>query len=195
MAGLKSIKAVAVGDGAVGKTCLLISYTTNTFPGEYTPTVFDNYACAVMVDGKPISVNLWDTAGQEDYDKFRPLSYGQTDVFLLCYSVVSPSSFDNVKTKWATEIAHHAPDVPIVLVGLKTDLRDDADIKKTLSSKGKAPLTRQDGEIRAREIGAIGYWECSAMTQDGMKDMFDEAIHAALQREKRNVTGCKCVIL
>lgn len=52
-----------------------------------------------MVDGRPISLGLWDTAGQEDYDRLRPLSYPQTDVFLICFSVVSPPSFDNVIAK------------------------------------------------------------------------------------------------
>jgi len=189
------IKCVAVGDGAVGKTCLLISYTTNSFPHDYTPTVFDNYSATVMVDGKVAYLDLWDTAGQEDYDKFRPLSYAQTDVFLLCYSVISPNSFQNVKSKWYPELAHHAPDVPVVLVATKADLKDDIYVQKVLATKGKRVVSKEEGTKLATEIGAR-FIECSAMTQEGLKDVFDSAIRVTLENRKKKEKAKKtCVIL
>ncbi|ETO28616.1 RAC GTPase [Reticulomyxa filosa] len=128
-----------------------------------------------MVDGKPIQLGLWDTAGQEDYDRLRPLSYPQTDVFLVCFSVISRNSYDNVKTKvspWVPEIKHHVPTAPFLLVGTKMDLRNDAEVLKKVGD----PITTEQGQALAKEVGAHKYVECSALTQDGLKAVFDESI-------------------
>lgn len=191
---MQNIKCVVVGDGAVGKTCLLISYTTNAFPGEYIPTVFDNYSANVMVDGRPVNLGLWDTAGQEDYDRLRPLSYPQTDVFLVAFSIISPHSFDNVKSKWWPEIQHHAPGVPIILVGTKSDLRGDQQMIQQLQAKGMSIIKQEEAQGRADEISAVKYLECSALTQEGLKNVFDEAIRAAMQQPDKSKKG-GCILL
>eukprot|EP00457_Paulinella_chromatophora_P015803 gb/GEZN01016485.1/.p1 GENE.gb/GEZN01016485.1/~~gb/GEZN01016485.1/.p1 ORF type:complete len:197 (-),score=31.25 gb/GEZN01016485.1/:173-763(-) len=196
---MQSIKAVAVGDGAVGKTCLLISYTTNAFPGEYILTVFDNYSCNLMVDGQPVNLGLWDTAGQEDYDRLRPLSYPQTDVFLACFSVASKSSFENIKGRWAPELQHHSPGVPVILIGTKADLRNDQSANSALNSKGLQMVTTEEGKEMAKTIGALEYIECSALTQEGLKFAFDQSVRAAFASRKKNLRKAKktfsCTIL
>jgi Ras-related C3 botulinum toxin substrate 1 len=175
---MQSIKCVVVGDGAVGKTSLLISYTTNAFNGDYVPTIFDNYSANVMVDGRPIHLGLWDTAGQDDYDRLRPLSYPETDVFLICFSLVSPASFQNVKAKWHPEVSHHCPNVPILLVGTKLDLREDKEHVQRLNEKTLSPVTFKDGLKLQKDIGAVKYMECSAFKGKGVKYLIEEAIRA-----------------
>ncbi|KAF4516772.1 hypothetical protein B566_EDAN004611 [Ephemera danica] len=164
----RPIKCVVVGDGTVGKTCMLISYTTDSFPGEYVPTVFDNYSAPMLVDGIPVSLGLWDTAGQEDYDRLRPLSYPQTDVFLICFSVVSPSSCDNVTAKW------------------------DKESLAALAEQGLSPVRREQGQKLANKVRAVRYMECSALTQRGLKQVFDEAVRAVLRPEPQKRRQRKC---
>jgi len=196
--GMRNVKCVIVGDGAVGKTCLLIAYTSDRFPEDYVPTVFDNYSATVMVDKAPINLGLWDTAGQEDYDRLRPLSYPQTDVFLVAFSLISRPSFENVKAKWYPELHHHAPGVPIILVGTKLDLRSDPDTVQKLKAKNppSSPITFEEGLDMAKAIGAAKYLECSALTQNGLKSVFDEAIRVVLRPPAgTKKSGSKCAIL
>ena len=171
-----------------------------------------------MIGDDPYTLGLFDTAGQEDYDRLRPLSYPQTDVFLVCFSVTSPASFENVKEKWFPEVHHHCPGVPCLIVvsdarlhstfscsaqlpphdtlranssprvglatcgtladvlvqGTQVDLRDDPSHLEKLARQKQRPITLDQGERLARELGAVKYVECSALTQRGLKNVFDE---------------------
>ncbi|GFP89050.1 rac-like GTP-binding protein arac3 [Phtheirospermum japonicum] len=180
----KFIKCVTVGDGAVGKTCLLISYTSNTFPTDYVPTVFDNFSANVVVDGSTVNLGLWDTAGQEDYNRLRPLSYRGADVFILSFSLISKASYENIPKKWIPELRHYAPGVPIILVGTKLDLREDKHF--FVDHPGAVPISTAQGEELKKMIGAAAYIECSAKTQQNVKAVFDAAIKVVLQPPKQN---------
>lgn len=144
---------------------------------------------------KPVNLGLWDTAGQEDYDRLRPLSYPQTDIFLICFSVVSPASFENVRGKWFPEVKHHCPSTPVILVGTKTDLRDDMETIGKLKEKKLSPCSEQQGMALAKEIGAVKYLECSALTQTGLKNVFDETIRAVLYPAPKPKRKKKCNLL
>ncbi|XP_071742329.1 rac-like GTP-binding protein ARAC7 [Rutidosis leptorrhynchoides] len=184
MSASKFIKCVCVGDGAVGKTCMLICYTTNKFPTDYIPTVFDNFSANVAVDGRIVNLGLWDTAGQEDYSRLRPLSYRGADIFVLAFSLMSRASYENVLKKWMPELRRFAPNVPVVLVGTKLDLRDD---KGCLADHMTSDaITYAEGEELRKQIGAVAYIECSSKTQQNVKAVFDTAIKAVLLPPRRN---------
>jgi cell division control protein 42 len=134
-------------------------------------------------------VHFYALIGQEDYDRLRPLSYPQTDVFLVCFSVTSPASFENVKEKWFPEVHHHCPGVPCLIVGTQVDLRDDAQVIEKLARQKQRPVTSEQGERLARELGAVKFVECSALTQKGLKNVFDEVCIFCFNRRSYFLMG------
>jgi Ras-related C3 botulinum toxin substrate 1 len=148
------------------------------FPAEFVPTVFDNFSTSVMVDTKPINLVLWDTTGKED--RLRPLAYRQADIFLLCFSISSPSSFENITAKWYPELEYHCPNVPFLIVGTKLDLRDDPSTIERLAEKKLAPLSIEQGLELAKHLGAFKYLECSALNLENMPEVFTNAIRAVI---------------
>ncbi|KAI9332016.1 GTP-binding protein rho1 [Zopfochytrium polystomum] len=174
-------KLVMVGDGAGGKTSLLIVFTKGIFPEEYVPTVFENHVVDVHLDEYPIiQLALWDTAGQEDYNRLRPLSYPGSDVIIVCFSIASPDSLDNVESQWVGEIRHYCGPTPIILVGCKKDLRSDPATIAELARSRQHPVTFEEGAGMAQKIGAFRYVECSAKYNDGVSDVFEFATRAAM---------------
>ncbi|XP_051277396.1 rho-related GTP-binding protein RhoF [Dicentrarchus labrax] len=176
----EEFKVVIVGDGGCGKTSLLTMYTKGVFPKEYVPSVFDKTVVNSRYRGQQFRLHLYDTAGQEDYDRLRPLSYHGVNVVLICYDVLCPSSFDNVFIKWYPEVQHFCAGVPIILVGCKADLRQDKVLMKKLWSTGQNAVTYIQGEEARRKLNAVLYLECSAKYRENVDDLFREATKRAL---------------
>ncbi|KAF7782379.1 hypothetical protein Agabi119p4_1755 [Agaricus bisporus var. burnettii] len=173
-------KLVIVGDGACGKTSLLCSFALGRFPKEYEPTVFDNYVAEIKLDEKPVQLALWDTAGQEEYERLRPMSYAHSHVILIAFALDTPDSLENVTTKWIEEVRELCgASIPVILVGCKADLRPNTDHPNTPDNPCTW-VTREMGERVAQAIGARAYKECSALRIEGVDDVFEAATRASM---------------
>ncbi|CAD8131810.1 unnamed protein product [Paramecium pentaurelia] len=178
-----SIKLLVVGDGSVGKTCILLSYTTDKFPTEYVPTVFDNYQTKVIVDEREVNLSLWDTAGQEGYNNVRQLSYDNTDVFLIVYSVVESNSFSNALHKWYPELNQDKfEQTPKILVGNKIDMRNEGNSNH---------VKKNAAEQLVKDLKNCQFFEVSALTQEGLKPLFDTAIQIALNKKLKAINDAQ----
>jgi Ras-related C3 botulinum toxin substrate 1 len=159
--------------------------------------IFDNYTANVMVGKQVVNLCLWDTAGQEDYDHLRPLSYGATDVFLLCFSLISRTSLANAQSKWAPELraydARNGTRTPIILIGTKVDVRDEPMLQEAPVSNPNCngAVSYAEGLAVSQKLGCDAYVECSAITQDGLKLAFDSAIDIALRKKQQERKGNK----
>uniref|UniRef100_H3B5D5 Rho-related BTB domain-containing protein 1 n=1 Tax=Latimeria chalumnae TaxID=7897 RepID=H3B5D5_LATCH len=197
---VETIKCVVVGDNAVGKTRLICARACNATLTQYqllathVPTVWaiDQYRVCQevlersrdVVDDVSVSLRLWDTFG--DHHKDRRFAYGRSDVVVLCFSIANPNSLHHVKTMWYQEIKHFCPRAPVILVGCQLDLRY-ADLEAV--NRARRPLARpikpneilppERGREVAKELG-VPYYETSVVAQFGIKDVFDNAIRAAL---------------
>lgn len=158
---------VSPGLRSNGKIPLVLLYVINYVQ------VFDNYAVTVPVKDQLVTLNLMDTAGQEDYDRLRPLTYTNVSIFLVCFSLASRNSLENVTEKWVPELRKYAPGVPYILVGTQSDRRQPGD---------RHSVSQAEGLQAAKDIGAVEYAECSAKTRDGLKDVFNGAIITAINK-------------
>ncbi|KAJ5670480.1 GTP-binding protein rhoC [Penicillium maclennaniae] len=185
-----SKKFVVVGDGGCGKTCLLISYSQGYFPEKYVPTVFENYITQTThrASGKGVELALWDTAGQEEYDRLRPLSYPETDLLFVCFAIDCPASLENVVDKWYPEVLHFCPTTPIILVGLKSDLRNKRTCIELLKTQGLTPITPEQGHAVAQRMGAT-YVECSSKEMRGVDEVFASAVDMVCSMEEEGHTN------
>ena len=191
---LPPIKCVVVGDKDVGKSSLIVTYYKHEFPLHFGgDNAFGDYKINMSINGDSVLIHVIDTASSDiGLDRFRQFAYGNADVVLICFSLVCRDTFLNVSRFWCSEVRQYCPTIPIMLVGLKKDLRN---IQATTLELGvqDTQLLTEEGECKALEIGAVKYVECSALTGEGMKVVFDEAAHAVLHARAK--TDKKCILL
>ncbi|XP_017777323.1 PREDICTED: ras-related protein ced-10-like [Nicrophorus vespilloides] len=175
----ESVSITVVGDGVVGKTCLLMRYATGHEPDfdSYVPTVFDDFKEEITVDGKTINLKLWDTAGQEDYERIRSLCYKQTDLFIVCYALNCITSAKNCKHKWKKELSRYKK--PIVLIGTKLDLIEDT------------TMAYNFGTELLKDMKVSGLFFTSAKTGEGVREAITESVRIAIKKRKKT----SCVLL
>lgn len=177
---MKHIKCVVVGDDISEKTKLLISYATDD-ASEYNPTVFDNYEKQIIVDDQPVNLQLWDTSGQQDYKKLRPLSYPQTDIFIVTFALISPTSLEDVETFWVPEIREHCPGTPYILLGTFMTERNEFDKHRDeYTSKGWEPVPTQMGEEMMNTVLANDYFECDVLSKKKVEEVILKAVRLGL---------------
>lgn len=197
---------IVVGDVSVGKTSLLLTYVVEQFPGEYLPSIADNYVKNIQSDDTLVILGMYDTLCHEQYERIRASMYPVANAFLVCFSCFDRDSFERVQSKWCSEIAIHKPDTPLVLVATKTDLREDENAIEDLQRRfERGPVTDAEGLEMARQIGALAYLETSAVRQEGLAEVFETTVRIilgtylpdnALQRRARNGQKLsKCFIL
>lgn len=177
----REMKIVAVGDGAVGKTSLLMVLNGKPFPERYVPTIFENYTQIATINGEEWKLHIWDTAGQDEYDRLRPLSYNKAQIIFMCFALDSHQSYVNLSERWIGEIKQYCNDARIILVGTKSDLRVANNPNHVTDDEAK--------EFAAREKCAA-YITCSPKTGDGINQVFPECVKAIKSKKKK---GCNLI--
>lgn len=179
---MQSFKVTLVGDAGVGKTNLTDVFHGSEFKNNVTDPVPHNKSSTVTILNKEYNLVVTDTRGSNDFDKLRPLGYPNTDTFIICFSVVSPRSFANIKAKWIPELTKYCPGRPFIIIGTKSDLRNDENTLQLLQANNESPITQQQAEkLVAEECTDSFYWECSAFENFGLENVFHQALSSAIE--------------
>ncbi|KAI8925565.1 P-loop containing nucleoside triphosphate hydrolase protein [Entophlyctis helioformis] len=175
---IKRLKILSMGDPGCGKSCLIKRYCEGRFVPEYVTTIGIDYGVkTVKYDSEEVKVNFWDVGGDPVYFDIRNEFYKDTHGVMLVYDITSQAAYDNIE-KWVAELRSYAnTNVTLFLVANKTDLSPHA-------------VTTSDGEAMAQKIGAK-YFETSAVTGDGVADMFERLFLSASASQLQQATGMR----
>lgn len=206
------VKCVVVGDGAVGKTCLLMTWRDRQFPTDYIPMVIDNEINKMHYNEYTINLDTWDIGGGEEFHRIRPLSYRDSDIFLVCFSMNTPDSFENIETKWIPEIKHHRSGFPFIIVGCREDItenqkcsnRDETNkliygyirdcdnnyvlrdivamIGRYFQQSYDKFVTDKEARELCKKVGGYKYMNCSALKFRGIDEIFEEVCKCVTER-------------
>jgi len=193
------IKKLQGSFGANAKTAVLVALTQQlsdqtlhqgrTVP-EFIPTVFDNYTVNIPIleNEAACTLSIWDTQGQKDYHRLRPLSYPGSDVFVLCFSLTDPGTLEFALQQMVPEMRNYANDAGILLVGFNPEDRDQVLLGGSEATEAIAITTRQ-GREAARSIDAFGYVEVSLVSEKGIRTMVDMVMEYTRRRQRGGRKG------
>ena len=184
------LNIVTVGDSKTGKSSLLCALKDGKLTNQEIPEFFSTFTHKMKVDGRKLELGLWDTSGDPKYEGLRRLSYPKCDAFIVCYSVNSRKSFENVSKVWLPELEKHGSrSVPVIIVAMKKDMRPRASLNRNgslgINSDRPVPkerfVTCDEGMQLANDVHAYAFIECSAFSEKGVNDVFEQAVRAVLK--------------
>ncbi|KAG2173829.1 hypothetical protein INT43_005249 [Umbelopsis isabellina] len=185
-------KIVVCGDYQCGKTSLLNVMTTGYFGQLYEPAVFDCHYRDATIDGQEVGVSMVDTKSTDEHEHSCGVHFSNAHVILMCFAVDNRESLDNIMYRWLDIVQEYRPNVKIVLVALKCDLRDDEATIMKLQQINQHPVLYEEGLATARSINAVRYLECSAKHNRGVNECFEQAAKVAMSGKYRLLRKNQC---
>lgn len=173
-------KVVFVGDSNY-KSSLIMCLNENSFPERYVPTIFENFKMDVSIDGKPYTLHIWDTSGTQEYDRLRPLAYGDADIIVITFSMISRSSFNNITEKWLGEVKHYSKDAAFVIVGIGLD---------EYQNGNSDHVSLEEIEKYADENKLHGYICCSLKTNENIDKVLPTLMKSLEKKREEKKSLC-----
>eukprot|EP01099_Mayorella_cantabrigiensis_P004302 TRINITY_DN3222_c0_g1_i1.p1 TRINITY_DN3222_c0_g1~~TRINITY_DN3222_c0_g1_i1.p1 ORF type:complete len:201 (-),score=25.20 TRINITY_DN3222_c0_g1_i1:38-640(-) len=196
----KSLKCVIVGDTGSGKTSLLTTFAKGIFPSKCPEVAFFDCPTDIMVGERMISLNLHDSHGAEEYYRSLIELFPGTDVFLIGFSVASSTGFESIRATWFPRLLHYCPKTPVVIVGMKIDLREDPQTLDLLAQKKMQVVSAEQGNKVAKDLSRyvrVKYMECSSLKQQGVRQVFEDAVGTIFEEaegktKNEGASSCSC---